>query len=485
MYQAPLKGWLKHWDFMCLDLLFLQVSYILAYIFSNGLSNPYKITTYLNMALVLCLVDLCTVLFAESYSGIMRRGYFQEFKAVVKNICIICILEMAYLYLSKNAVLFSRLSFVLFAFISVFVIYTERVLWKRYLVKYSKRSYTKKELLIIVDENRAASTIKRLRKAMPLDLEILGMIITDRDDLLGNKIENVKIVCRREDVFDFVRTKWTDEILVNITNNDEAYYWKKKFLDMGITVHIAIDIPESKEEIETGMPNQILERIGGCLVLSSAIRLASSKQLILKRLMDIAGGLVGVCLTTVLTIFIAPAIYISSPGPIFFSQIRVGKNGRKFKIYKFRSMYMDAEKRKKELEGKNKIKGQMFKIDNDPRIIGSGKDGIRHGIGWFIRKTSIDEFPQFWNILKGDMSLVGTRPPTIDEWEQYEDHHRARMATKPGLTGLWQVSGRSNITDFEEVVKLDLAYIQNWNLELDMKILIKTLLVVLCGKGAG
>ena len=129
----------------------------------------------------------------------------------------------------------------------------------------------------------------------------------------------------------------------------------------------------------------------------------------------------------------------------------------------------------------------MFKLEFDPRIIGNKKlaDGTtKEGIGSFLRKSSLDEFPQFFNILKGDMSLVGTRPPTMDEWEKYELHHRARLAIKPGLTGMWQVSGRSEITDFEEVVKLDTKYISEWNLKLDIKILVKTFLVVFGKKGA-
>ena len=191
--------------------------------------------------------------------------------------------------------------------------------------------------------------------------------------------------------------------------------------------------------------------------------------------MDIGGGIVGIIFTAVLTVILGPIIYIQSPGPIFFSQERVGKNGRKFRIYKFRSMYPDAEKRKKELMEKNKMQGFMFKMDNDPRVTPIGK---------FIRKTSLDEFPQFFNILKGDMSLVGTRPPTVDEYEQYERHHKVRLAAKPGLTGLWQVSGRSDIVDFEEVVALDKKYIEEWNIGLDLKILCQTVKVVVTGKGS-
>ena len=157
-------------------------------------------------------------------------------------------------------------------------------------------------------------------------------------------------------------------------------------------------------------------------------------------------------------------------------------------MYKFRSMYMDAEERKKELLEQNKSQdGLMFKMDFDPRVIGNRilPDGTKKtGLGDFIRRTSLDEFPQFFNVLKGDMSLVGTRPPTVDEWEQYELRHRARLATKPGITGMWQVSGRSNITDFEEVVKLDTEYINQWSIGQDIKILLKTVKVMVKGEGA-
>lgn len=199
-------------------------------------------------------------------------------------------------------------------------------------------------------------------------------------------------------------------------------------------------------------------------------------------------GLLGCILTLIICIFIGPAIYIASPGSIFFSQERVGKNGKKFKMYKFRSMYLDAEERKAELMKDNKLgDGKMFKLDFDPRVIGNKvmPDGShKTGIGEFIRKTSLDEFPQFFNVLKGDMSVVGTRPPLISETNLYEYQHFARLAIKPGITGMWQVSGRSEIIDFDEVVKLDKYYIENWNLGLDIKILLKTVLVVVSNKGA-
>jgi lipopolysaccharide/colanic/teichoic acid biosynthesis glycosyltransferase len=233
---------------------------------------------------------------------------------------------------------------------------------------------------------------------------------------------------------------------------------------------------------------QFVEKIGDYTVLTTSINYASLNELFLKRFFDIICGLFGCILTLIICIFIGPAIYIASPGPIFFSQERVGKNGKKFKMYKFRSMYLDAEERKAELMKDNKLgDGKMFKLDFDPRVIGNKvmPDGShKTGIGEFIRKTSLDEFPQFFNVLKGDMSIVGTRPPLISETNLYEYQHFARLAIKPGITGMWQVSGRSEIIDFDEVVKLDKYYIENWNLGLDIKILLKTVLVVVCKKGA-
>ena len=275
-----------------------------------------------------------------------------------------------------------------------------------------------------------------------------------------------------------------DEALFDLSEQtEEGEVLAAKLEEMGVVTHRVLTgsiLPSGNK--------RIVERLGGYTVLTSTLNYVTPAQAVLKRGMDITGGIVGCLITGILFVILAPMIYISSPGPIFFSQVRVGKNGKRFRIYKFRSMYMDAEERKKELLKENRVKdGRMFKLEWDPRIIGSRrlKDGtIKKGIGNYIRDWSLDEFPQFFNVLKGDMSLVGTRPPTEDEWEKYELHHRARLAIKPGVTGMWQVSGRSNITDFEEVVKLDLTYIREWSMKLDLKILLKTVQVVLAQEGS-
>ena len=186
-----------------------------------------------------------------------------------------------------------------------------------------------------------------------------------------------------------------------------------------------------------------------------------------KRAIDILGAIVGLIIMAIVFVPIAIAIKLDSSGPIFFSQIRCGWMGRKFRIWKFRSMYEDAEERKKQIE--NQATGAFFKNDNDPRIT---------PVGGFLRRTSLDEFPQFWNVLKGDMSLVGTRPPTPEEVEVYQIPEWQRLDVKPGMTGEWQVNGRSQVKNFEDVIKLDLRYQHNWNLSYDIKLIWKTVTII-------
>jgi exopolysaccharide biosynthesis polyprenyl glycosylphosphotransferase len=240
--------------------------------------------------------------------------------------------------------------------------------------------------------------------------------------------------------------------------------------NMGVTVHLTVEELENFKDF-----NKSLSTLGDIPVVTFANRFYDVNKLALKRLIDIVGSLIGIVLTLILSIFIAPAILIESRGPLIFKQKRVGKNGRFFYVYKFRSMYKDAEERKKALMEKNEMKGHMFKMTDDPRITKVGK---------FIRKTSLDELPQFFNVLKGDMSLVGTRPPTVEEFKEYEGYHKRRLSMKPGITGMWQVSGRSNIEDFEDVVRLDLEYIDKWSIGLDFKILLKTVGVIFTRGGA-
>jgi len=297
-------------------------------------------------------------------------------------------------------------------------------------------------------------------------------------------IAGIPIVASSEKAAMYVCKEWIDEVIV--VPSDRAPFPQKLMDELqktGVTIHLNL-AKVSNEPCK----KQFVETIGSYTVLTTSINYASAKQLFLKRVMDILAAMIGCIMTGIIFVFVAPIIYVESPGPIFFSQERVGKNGKKFKLYKFRSMYLDAETRKEELLKENKMAdGKMFKMDFDPRVIGNKilPDGRKKkGFGQFLRDSSLDEFPQFFNVLKGEMSLVGTRPPLPGEVSEYELQHRARLAIKPGITGMWQVSGRSDITDFEEVVRLDKKYISEWNIWLDIKILFKTVWVVLFRKGA-
>jgi lipopolysaccharide/colanic/teichoic acid biosynthesis glycosyltransferase len=192
-----------------------------------------------------------------------------------------------------------------------------------------------------------------------------------------------------------------------------------------------------------------------------------------KRLMDIAGALVGLAITALVAVPVAIATHFDDPGSIFYSQIRCGHNGKTFRIWKFRSMVKDADRLKHLVH--NEAKGNIFKNRNDPRIT---------RVGRFLRKTSLDELPQFWNVLKGEMSLVGTRPPTVDEVMKYERHHFQRLLVKPGITGEWQANGRSTVEDFEEIVQMDIAYQQKWSVAYDFVLIFKTIKAVLVKDGA-
>lgn len=481
MYRKKKSGILKHIDFLILDIIVLEISFIISYVYRNGwgFENREFKKMYTQIVFLLILVSFIVAVSMESYKNVIKRGYYVEFLKTVKHIAAVSSILLVYLYLTKNAEFYSRTVYILTCSLGLVSSYIVRVIWKFFLRKgIIKPIGSRKTMILITTSDKAEELLDNLKGKLDVSYINGGLIIVDKE-MTGKEIAGVSVVANKADASVYICRNWVDEVFISL---GPAYAdIEKKIVDncilMGITVHQFL-----AQTVSQPGKIQVVEKIGSYTILSSAINTIRLRDTIFKRIVDIIGGLVGVFFTGILFIFVAPAIYIKSPGPIFFKQWRVGRNGKKFQIYKFRSMYLDAEERKAELMKQNKVKdGMMFKMDNDPRIIG-GENG--KGIGNFIRKTSIDEFPQFLNVLKGDMSLVGTRPPTLDEWEKYELHHRARLAIKPGLTGMWQVSGRSTITDFEEIVKLDTEYITNWSIGKDIKILFKTVYVVLKREGS-
>ena len=480
LYKKKSPSWLKHADFLILDIIIVVIAFFLAFRIRHGLTGRHLFEMYKTGAFVIALSDLLGALIFENHKNILKRGYGKEFLSVIKMLIIDMIGLLFYFFFWKIGNRFSRSIMAYFFIIGTVAMFIERVIWKKALIYIRNwQPYQKRHMLLVTTNDAAEAVIDKIRKNSFGEIEIIGLVLDGGDVPLGTRINDIVVVATLSNVADYMQTLWIDEVMIYLPSGMPVPSDVIRVSEMmGITIHINLDCISETDCMRT------IDKVGGIQVLTESIRLASGKQMFAKRVLDILGALVGLVFTGILTVIVGPMIYFSDPGPIFFSQSRVGMNGRKFKIYKFRSMYQDAEARKKDLMEKNEMQGLMFKIEADPRIIGSGPDGTKHGIGWFIRKTSIDEFPQFWNVLKGEMSLVGTRPPTADEWEQYEAHHRARMSIRPGLTGLWQVSGRSDITDFEEVIALDMQYINNWTIYEDIKIILKTVGLLFSGGGA-
>ena len=482
MYKKSSQSWIKHMDFLLIDLLCLHLSFWASIIIAKLVNLDFSEKLFIHISVFITLIDILVHVFSETLKHVLRRGFYKELAITIKHVCLVELIVVFYAFTVLDNTNFSKITLLLMGGFYLIFSYVTRVLWKKVVRKgFFKKN--KRSLLIITTEKKSSSIVKNIEKYNFNSFRLSGIAVIDKD-LAGKKIRGVKVVANIGNVVNYVCRQWVDEVFIDIPQDyDKLDSLVDKFVEMGVVVHTNIDSQHHK----TGR-NQIVEKFGQYNVLTTSINFATPGQLYLKRLIDIMGGLFGCLATLVLCLILGPIIYIKSPGPIFFKQERIGKNGKKFKMYKFRSMYMDAETRKQELMEDNIMSdGMMFKAEWDPRIIGSKilPDGTKKkGIGNFIRDWSLDEFPQFINVLKGEMSLVGTRPPTVDEWEKYELHHRARLATKPGVTGMWQVSGRSKITDFEEVVKLDTDYINQWSIGLDIKILFKTIAVVFKKEGS-
>ena len=482
MYEKAADGWAKHLDFIVLDVICLEIALAIAYMMRHGVSNWLCEPRYRNLTIVVFFIDFVLLQFLDTLKNVLKRGYYKEFVRTLYQSVLLVLCVTAYMFATQEGTNYSRLTIFNMGVIYLLLSYLTRLLLKRYLLRHVNREIHT-ALLVVSSEQKAPSVFAKIREHNYEHYTIRGLVCHDAEKV-GRIVDGVPVVATYATVADYVRDRWVDEVLLAVP---EADPYPRGLIEqltaMGLTVHMSLD--KSKELV--GL-KQLVGNVGGLAVITSTLNYMSRRQSFEKRLLDIIGGLVGCIFTGIVYLFVAPAIKRESPGPVFFTQTRVGKNGKQFKIYKFRSMYLDAEARKAELMSQNRIQdGMMFKMAFDPRIIGNRIDANGNrvtGIGEFIRKYSLDEFPQFFNVLKGDMSLVGTRPPTLDEFEKYEYHHRARLAIRPGITGMWQVSGRSNILDFEEVVRLDTEYINNWSLGMDIKILLKTVLAVVKKDGS-
>lgn len=382
MYRKDSESWLKHADFIILDMICLQLAYVLAYIIRLQGICPYGNIIYRNMAVFLELADLLVIFTTGTMKSVLKRGHYSDFIVTLKHSVIVGALALLYLFMLQQGLAFSRLTLILTIVLYFILTYVVRELWKNLLRKKMEDGGAR-NLLIVASRDNAEQVVQNMQENNYARFTLAGVVITD-EDWTGREIHGVPVVSDEKNAAMYVCQEWIDEVLVAVP--DSLPYPDKlisQLMETGVTVHLNLakvaNVPGKK---------QFVEKVGNYTVLTTSLNYASTGQLLLKRIMDIVGGLVGCIFTGIICIFVGPAIYIASPGPIFFAQERVGKNGKKFKMYKFRSMYMDAEERKAELMKDNKLgDGKMFKLDFDPRVIGNKvlPDGShKTGVGDFI-----------------------------------------------------------------------------------------------------
>ncbi len=462
---------LRRFILLIVDVVALIGSFTASWLFRFGNIHSWTMQElYRTTVVVMILTYILVFIFQDSKRPpVMNQGFFASMVTVFMNQVLMLVLLFVYFFATQRGTMVSRYVIITTFAVNLVVDFVLRIVYVAFLRDCMGNVTNMTNVMLVTLADEAPRILHRMRENVTFT-KISCITILD-EDAVGTEIEGIPVVGNRKNYMDTHRCNVFDEVFVHLPLD---YHFPLKnlimeFEQMGITVNLNVEI----FNLDAG--EKQIRKFGGYQVISfSAVNL-NTAGLVLKRFMDIVGSLVGLLICGIAIIIFGPLIKLTSEGPIFFSQTRVGINGRRFRIYKLRTMYIDAEKRKKELMEQNEMNGLMFKMKDDPRITPLGK---------FLRKTSIDELPQFWNVLKGDMSLVGTRPPTEDEYEQYRGYHMRRLSIRPGITGMWQVSGRSNIKDFEDVVRLDLKYIDNWSILLDIKLLIMTVVTVLFTRGA-
>ncbi len=333
-----------------------------------------------------------------------------------------------------------------------------------------RRGAQVRKVLVVCDASRANAYSRVLKEHALWHSQIVGFLMPEGSNGTQSTGADKLVLGGPMDLPQVLLKHVVDEVVVvqpfGPTETEQISLW---CTERGLTLRIMVELPGSQ------LGSYRAHDLGkGLYLLSVDAVPQQALQLFFKRALDVTGAIVGLIVCIPVYLWYRTKLSRETAASPLFAQTRVGQNGRRFTLYKLRTMHNGAERRLRELLGDNQMRGHMFKLKDDPRVTSTGKQ---------LRQRHLDELPQFWNVLKGEMSLVGTRPPTTLEVEQYDPHHHRRLSMKPGLTGLWQLNGNGKINDFEEVVKLDCEYIDNWSLWLDVKIIAKTVVKVAAGSG--
>ena len=445
MYKRSIDGWAKHWDFILLDTICLQISFILSYylrykdFFTYSSRNPYRTS-----ALVLILLSVVIAIVFNTMHNVLSRRMYEEIKNSIIQVMLVFAGIVILLFSDKASNRISRV--VLYTTMILYFVLgiIARRLYRRFLLRF-KKVRPHREMLLVGDEKGIERALSAFQAHPEEGVNIKGTVRVDGgvDSNSGEKgegVENVKI----SDASEYIRNEWIDEVYIAVS--DPSKIPTELISDcsqMAITVHQQMFVSEEHEDFGG---RQWVEKIAKQPVLTTSVNIPRPRQMIAKRAVDIVSGLLLSILAVVTLIISAPLIKIASPGPVLLRLERIGRNGKKFHMYMIRTMYMDANER-----------------DVDQRVI--------KGIGSFLRRWSLDQLPKGFNVLLGQMSLIGTRAPSVAEWERYKYHHRARLSCKPGITGLFQVCGGGKVLTFEEATAIDTEYITNWSMGLDWNIL--------------
>jgi exopolysaccharide biosynthesis polyprenyl glycosylphosphotransferase len=405
----------------------------------------------------------------KAYSYQRFTSFVTEAKIVANAVLIGTLILLGAVFLVR-VVYVPRTLIFLFAIVNLIFLIGEKLLLFYGAKIVRGRGYNRKRVLVVGTNEQTKEFVDRIEENFSWGLDIVGFLDAGKNKV-GREVLGKKVLGTYVDLPVVLHSQPIDEVIVTLAS--EEFAETKEVLDLcereGVQVRIVSDFlgkiaKRIRADVVYGLP-----------VISIVPVPQDEWRLFIKRSVDIVGSLVPLVILSPVFLIIAIAIKLSSPGPVLYKAKWIGRNGRLITGYKFRTMVSNADELKKSLAGKNEMNGPVFKMSSDPRITSLGR---------VLRKFSFDELPQLWCVLKGDLSLVGPRPPLSTEVEKYESWHRRRLSIKPGLTCLWQVKGRSSIKEFDEWARLDLEYIDNWSLVLDMKILLKTIPVVLFGRNA-
>ncbi len=424
---------------------------------------------YLWLLLLILPIWLGLLSLLGGYRELRMKSYLSMVWAILQASALgfICFGSLMYLL---------KLHFVSRAFLAIFLVVSfcllslERWILMFFFRLMLRRGYFVRSILIVGTGRRARRFAQVVRAHANWGIRIVGFLDED-PRLVGHKVEGVEVIATLADLPRVLKERVIDEVVFVIPRNWMARMepWILQCELVGVRATLAMDLFNLR--FAKVQPTDL----DGIPLISFDTTPMDQWRLAVKRVLDFVAAAVGLVLLSPLFLLAAAAIKMTSRGPVYFRQVRCGLNGRRFMVYKFRSMSADAESRRAELEHLNEMAGPVFKVTNDPRLT---------PVGRWIRKTSVDELPQLFNVLRGEMSLVGPRPPLPSEVEKYETWQRRRLSMRPGITGLWQVSGRNKVKDFSQWTRLDLEYIDRWSLKLDLEILLKTVPAVAFGIGA-